>query len=101
MVGQLVRSDRCNDDDNDDHYKVGDVMMMVVVMMMTTMMMMVVVMVVLWCPGLQPHCKQDEKCVHLKCARPAKDIKSTKNVPRQKIDISKSAWWHVLEFDLC
>ena len=25
MVGQLVRSDRCNDDDNDDHYKVGDV----------------------------------------------------------------------------
>ena len=25
MVGQLVRSDRCNDDDNVDHYKVGDV----------------------------------------------------------------------------
>ena len=25
MVGQLVRSDRCNDDDNEDQYKVGDV----------------------------------------------------------------------------
>ena len=100
MVGQLVRSDRCNDDDNDDHYKVGDVNDGVgdndddddddggggdgaVVSWSST--------------ALQA----GEKCVHLKCARPAKDIKSTKNVPRQKIDISKSAWWHVLEFDLC
>ena len=35
--------------------------------------------VMLW-PGLQPHRKQDEKCGHLKCARPKIDINSTQAI---------------------